>query len=73
MIDTIIKYLPVMLKALVAMGLAIPTEIGLAQQDGITWGEWGYIVGTVAAIGYGVWKARNAGTQVPSEPVERPL
>jgi len=68
----IISYLPIMMKAIVAGVGSFTAELAIAQQGGITWGEWGFIAGSVAAIMFGTWKAENARTSTSTTPVEGP-
>jgi hypothetical protein len=68
MIEKLIQYIPVIWKAIVATALSVSAEYGLAQKNGITWGEWGYIIATGIGVFLGTWYVKNAGTPVSSAP-----
>lgn len=62
MLSTVIDYIPKMWKAVVAGAAVVSVEWPLLIRDGITLGEWGYLVGTTAAAVLAAWKVKNAGT-----------
>jgi hypothetical protein len=57
--EKIIQYIPQMYKALVAGVLAGIGVYGAAQAGGMTWGEWGYVIGSALGVGFGTWFKRN--------------
>jgi hypothetical protein len=61
MISTIIEYLPHMRKALIAGAAVFAGEYGIAQVNGVSVGEWGYIIVTALGAGYAAWQVSNAG------------
>jgi len=60
MLDNIIKYAPRMWKAITAAVVAGSGAFGALQVDGMTWAEWGYLAGVVAAALYATWQVPNA-------------
>lgn len=69
---TIIRYIPTIYKAIVAGVLAGSGSFGALQVDGMTAGEWGYVVVVALVAGVGTWAKRNAGSTTQHASVEGP-
>lgn len=67
-----LSYLPFMWKAVSAFITTLTFEYGLVQVDGITWGEHGYVLGTAAAVAFGVWVVENKKVRAQNRQVVEP-
>lgn len=70
--QTIIRYLPTIYKAIVAAVLSGVAVYGGVLPDGVTLGEWGYVIFTAFGVGIGTWAKRNAPVPGAAPTVEGP-